>query len=151
MKPHSAPPISPEQAIPRIQALLEQGLPCHLTVTGSSMRPFLRDKRDAVLLAPPKGEPRPGDILFYLRSPTVCILHRVHALRGDGTLLMCGDAQTGLEPIRREQILGVVSHIKRDGKAIACSDLRLKTLTGAWRVLRPVRPYLLAVWNRLER
>ena len=143
-------PLSPEQAIPRIRALLDEGIPCHLTVTGNSMRPFLRHQRDGVILAPVSGELRRGDILFYLRAPNAPILHRVQRAEAD-RLIMCGDAQTGLEPIARAQVLGVVSHIKREGKVIPCTDLRLRLLVALWMLLKPVRPYLLALPNKLKR
>ena len=143
-------PLSPEQAIPRIRALLEEDIPCHLTVTGNSMRPFLRHQRDGVILTPVSGEIRRGDILFYLRAPGAPILHRVHRVEGD-RLIMCGDAQTGLEPIARAQVLGIVSHIKREGRVIPCADRRLKLLVALWMLLKPVRPYLLALLNKLKR
>ena len=150
MKRQISSPISPEQAIPRMRALLEEGIPCHLTVTGDSMRPFLRHQRDGVILAPVSGEIRRGDILFYLRAPNAPILHRVHRAEGN-RLVMCGDAQTGLEPIAREQVLGVVSHIKREGRVIPCENRCLRLSVALWMSLRPVRPYLLALLNKLKR
>ena len=61
-------PMPPEQALPRITALLEAGSSCRLVVTGNSMLPFLRHKRDAVILSPLSEPARRGDILFYLRG-----------------------------------------------------------------------------------
>ena len=150
MKRQISSPISPEQAIPRMRALLEEGIPCHLTVTGDSMRPFLRHQRDGVILTPVSGEICRGDILFYLRAPNAPILHRVHRVEGE-QLIMCGDAQTGLEPIARAQVLGIVSHIKREGKVIPCDHRRLRLSVAVWMCLRPVRPYLLALLNKLTR
>ena len=144
-----AEPISPEQALPRITALLEAGLPCRLVVTGGSMLPFLRHQRDAVFLVPAEGDLRVGDILFYLRGANVPILHRVHKLLPDGSLLLCGDAQTGLEPIRRAQILAKVSHVERGGKTIPCGQRSLRLLVWLWMVLHPIRPYLLAAMRKI--
>lgn len=142
-------PISPEQALPRIKALLAEGLPCRLVVTGSSMIPFLRHRQDAVYLTPADGSIRVGDILLYLRGANVPILHRVHRLLPDGTLVMCGDAQVGLEPIRREQVLAKVSHVERSGKTIPCARISLRLSVRLWRLMRPLRPYLLAVMRKI--
>ena len=143
-------PISPEQALPRIKNLLAEGRPCRLVVTGSSMLPFLRHKRDAVYLIPADGSIRVGDILFYLRGANAPILHRVHKLLPDGTLIMCGDAQVGLEPIRREQVLAKVSHVQRGGKTIPCTHISLRLSVRLWRLMRPLRPYLLAVMGKIR-
>lgn len=143
-------PISPEQALPRIKNLLAEGLPCRLVVTGSSMLPFLRHKRDAVYLIPADGSIRVGDILFYLRGANAPILHRVHKLLPDGTLIMCGDAQVGLEPIRREQVLAKVSHVERGGKTIPCTHISLRLSVRLWRLMCPLRPYLLAVMGKIR-
>lgn len=141
--------LSPEQALPRIAARLEAGLPCRLVVTGNSMLPFLRHKRDAVFLIPADADIRIGDILFYLRTPNTPVLHRVHRLiPGDG-LIMCGDAQTGLEPLRREQVLAKVSHVERGGKVIPCGTWYLRAAVTLWRWLHPIRPYLLAILRKI--
>ena len=142
-------PRSPEQVLPRIRARLAEGLPCRLVVTGSSMLPFLRHGQDAVYLIPADGPIRVGDILFYLRSANVPILHRVHKLLPDGTLIMCGDAQVGLEPIRREQVLAKVSHVEHGGKTIPCARISLRLSVRLWRLLRPLRPYLLAFMRKI--
>ncbi len=43
---------SVQEALPKIQALLQSGQACRLVVTGNSMLPFLRHEKDAVILAP---------------------------------------------------------------------------------------------------
>lgn len=139
----------PGQALPRIAALLQEGLPCRLVVTGNSMFPFLRHKQDAVFLVPAEGGIQVGDILFYLRGPETPILHRVHRLNSDGLLILCGDAQTGLEPVRREQVLAKVSHVERGGKVISCGAWHLRTAVTLWRWLHPIRPYLLAILRKI--
>ena len=139
-----------QEALPKIQAILQSGQSCRLVVTGSSMLPFLRHKKDAVILAPYQGNAKRGDILFYARAPQVCVLHRVQKVLKDGTLLFCGDAQTALEPVKPEQIIAAVPQIERDGKTVDCSRLSLRTAVWLWQVLLPVRPYLLAGMRKLH-
>ena len=138
-------PQSAREGLAKIRLALETAGVCRLTVTGSSMVPFLREGRDAVLLAPLDRPARRGDILFYLRGPETPILHRVHRVEADGRLLLCGDAQVGLEPVSQEQILALVTHIDRAGRQIPCGSLWLRSRVALWQLLRPVRPWLMAL------
>ena len=143
-------PRPPWEALPRIKAALAEGRPCRLVVTGTSMLPFLRNKLDSVILTPETGEIQRNDILFYLRSPNVCVLHRVWQVNPDGTLLLCGDAQVALEPVRREQVIARVSHIQRKNRLISCKNPILRFFVMIWRWLYPVRPQTLALLRRLH-
>ena len=143
-------PMSPQEALPAIRAALDDGRPCLLTVTGSSMLPFLRHKKDAVVLIPPMPPYRRGDILFYLRGSSQCVLHRVHRVQPDGTLLVCGDAQSNLENVQPAQIVASVSHIRRSGKLLPCSALSLRFAVALWQLLRPLHTPLLRLALRLR-
>ena len=144
-------PLPPAQALPRMRELLDRGRVCRLTVTGRSMYPFLRDTRDAVTLAKPDGPFRRGDILFYLRSPDFPILHRVHRVLPDGTLLLCGDAQRVMERVAPPQVMARVTHIVRDERIIPCTDRGYRLLVSLWMALFPLRRYILGVMRRLSR
>ena len=131
------------QMLPKIRLALETAGTCRLEVTGRSMEPFLYEGRDAVLLTPLDRPARRGDILFYLRGTETCILHRVHRVRPDGLLELCGDAQVGLEPVSPGQVLAVVTHIDRAGRQIPCDSLSQRSKAALWQLLRPVRPWLI--------
>ena len=147
---HGETDMTPREALPQMTEILNSGGSFRLMVTGNSMLPFLRHRQDRVILAPVSHPIRRGDILFYLRGPEQCILHRVHTVRPDGTLMMCGDSQVALEPIRAEQVLARATHVERNGKQIPCSRLSLRMVCGLWIALRPVRPYLLAMLRKLH-
>lgn len=144
-------PMTPQEALPAIRAALEAGRPCSLTVTGGSMLPFLRHKKDAVILVPPAPPYRRGDILFYLRGSGQCVLHRVHRVRKDGTLLLCGDAQKPLEPVHPSQVIATVSHIRRGQRLTDCRQPLLRCSVALWQLLRPLRPGLMACLMGLHR
>ena len=146
-----APVLHTDEALARIQADLAAGRSSHLVVTGGSMVPFLRHKKSAVILTAPTPPYRRGDILLYLRAPGWCILHRVQRVAPDGTLIMCGDAQTGLEPIHPQQVIAQVSHVRHGARITACSSLPLRAAVVLWQLLRPVRRPLLAVMVRVHR
>lgn len=143
-------PMTPQEALPAIRTALDAGRPCLLTVTGSSMLPFLRHKKDAVVLIPPMAPYRRGDILFYLRGSSQCVLHRIHRVQPDGTLLVCGDAQSELEIVQPAQIVASVSHIRRGGKLLDCRTRPLRFAVALWQLLRPLHTPLLrlALWLR---
>lgn len=133
--------------------LLSQGQRCLLTVTGSSMLPFLRHERDAVLLA----QPGPGDlkrnrIVFFRRQEGCYILHRIRRVLPDGTLVMCGDAQAWTERIGREQVLGAAVAVRRrDGRIRDLSAPVWRLAAALWYPTRPIRPWLISMAVRLRR
>lgn len=134
--------LSPAEALPRIRSIIDSGGSCRLVVTGSSMEPFLRNERDAVILSPAVRPPRRGDIIFYERPGGQCVLHRVTGTGPDGSLLLCGDAQTGLEPVSASQVVAAVSRIERGGKQFSAGAPLWRLLSLFWIMLRPVRARL---------
>lgn len=122
--------------------LLEQGEPVPLTVTGSSMFPFLHHGRDSVYLTKCRQEPRVGDLVFYRRTGGQFVLHRI-VTAGD-TYTLLGDRQVNEEPgIRREQILAVATAVRRNGKLLRPEALTWKFFQGPWQMLRALRPWLI--------
>lgn len=87
-------------------------------VKGMSMFPLLRDQRDSVTLEKITKDPKRKDIILYKRDNGQFVLHRIIKVK-DGIYTLVGDNQHVLEyPIRRDQILGVVTSIIRKGKTI---------------------------------
>ena len=135
--------IPSREALPRIQAVLQAGGSCAVTVTGTSMVPLLRHGKDQVLISPLSRPVRRGDVLFYVRDNGRCILHRAVRTGPDGSITVCGDAQTQLEQIRPGQILGVVTRVRRKGREFPVTSPVWRAVSGLWMLLRPLRPGLL--------
>lgn len=137
--------LTQEEAAQRLLPLLEMGQTVPLTVTGSSMFPFLFHGRDTVYLRKPWQAPRVGDIVFYRRSSGRYVLHRIEAQGETYTLL--GDRQVRPEPgIAREQILAVAVAVRRKGKVLEPKHLLWRFFRGPWRWLRPLRPWLIKAY-----
>lgn len=134
-----------DQVEERLTPLLRAGAEVPLVVTGNSMVPFLRDKRDKVFLKSPDFVPvRTGDILFFKRDSGQWILHRLHHFTASGLMVINGDGQTWFETIRPDQVLGIVVRISRSGKApFSPRRWDWALLRRVWKLLRPVRPALL--------
>ena len=93
-----------------------------LRVTGNSMIPFLADKRDYVFLEKFNGKAKKGDILFYKRANSKCVLHRVIKAT-DTSFWFIGDSQLEIEgPIDINQILAECNEVIRKGKTVKKND-----------------------------
>ncbi len=111
-----------------------------IKVRGSSMYPFLRNKKDSVLIVPAKNKKiKPGDIVFLCTPSQSFILHRVIYRNADG-YYVSGDAQkVSSGPFRKEQIVGVVTKIWKGKKQINPRTGICYISALLWIVLLPYR------------
>lgn len=89
--------MTPEEAARSFPRLLEKDLLVPLLVTGGSMVPFLRHRRDVVYIRGIRYQsPREGDVILFCREGgQALVLHRVLSRYADGSFQVGGDAQTG--------------------------------------------------------
>ena len=91
-------------------------------VSGTSMLPLLKQETDLVVICKISAPLKPRDIVLYQRDNGTFVLHRVIKVHG-GSYTMRGDNCLQLEHgIRRDQILGKLTQIVRDGKSIDLSS-----------------------------
>ena len=130
--------------IPTIRLVLDSGGEFTLWPRGISMRPFITQGRDSVVLVRPPKRLRRGDIALYQRDNGSYVLHRVISCKG-GSYTMCGDNQLTPEPgIRQESIIAVVSRINRRGKAVSLSSLSCRAYLFVWSFFPVRRMWFLA-------
>ena len=79
-------------------------------VKGSSMRPLF--KNDYVVTLKKIDDYKIGDILFFRRDDGAFVLHRLRRIEND-ILYIVGDHQTGLERVRKDQLIGKVIDYKK--------------------------------------
>lgn len=139
---------------PQIEAMLSKGEQVTLQISGDSMRPTLKPRRDAVVLAPIQKEPvRRGDILFFqsARSAGGYALHRVWRVTAEG-VFMNGDAQNWVEgPISSDKLLAKAIVLMRNGKMLDVQSPLYRLYVSVWRITRPVRFQLFALWRKTKR
>ena len=116
--------------MPVIRAALERGQRVRMTVTGSSMLPFLRDN-DVVELEPAPA-PRLGDMVLVQTAPPGpaerYVLHRIVRINGGTAFFIRGDAQPYCEgPFTPDAVLGRVATVRRNGRDRALGR-------GLWRL-----------------
>lgn len=135
--PKSAPEVQQE-----LQKAFMEGRQVSLQVTGTSMVPFLRHRKDWVLLRPLEGVPKVGQILLFSQGERL-VLHRLRRKKR-GYYIMNGDGQARIEVIRPEQVQAVAcAVIRRSGRTIPCDSLFFRLAGALWYPTRPVRPQIL--------
>lgn len=138
--------------IPEIGKLLKMGHTATLRVKGVSMRPFLEDGRDKVLLKPAKGDSlKNGDVVLAETGEKVYVLHRIYRIEGDKLVLRGDGNVSGKEYCSKDDVVAVVEAFYRKGRNRADS-------VGGWKwrlysFLWPSSPFarrvLLALYRRV--
>ncbi|MCQ2184717.1 MAG: S24/S26 family peptidase [Bacteroidales bacterium] len=126
--------------------LLDEGTQVILCAKGNSMRPYIRDGKDSVLLVRADSV-QPGDVVLARIAPKRYVLHRLRKMEGD-VLTLKGDGNLdGTEKCRRQDIIGVATRIIRpSGKSVPMPSARLWLSLG-----RFPRRVFLGVVRRLEK
>lgn len=131
-----------------LQELLDDNISVNLTVTGDSMFPLWRHKRDSVVLTKcDKNTLKKGDIPLYKRRNGQYVIHRIVKVNKNGYYL-CGDAQAEIEyNVPSESIVAVVTSFTRKDKKYDCDDWRVRLYAFLWMRLFPIRGLILMVFS----
>ena len=125
-----------------VAAVLREGREAVIFPTGSSMLPFIHGGSDRVALCR-RETVAVGDIVL-VRIGDQYLLHRVIAADGDALTLMGDGNLAGTERCVAADVIGTVTEIIRpSGRHVRPGKARL------WRMLRPLRRYLLGIYKRL--
>ncbi len=125
-----------------VAALLREGRETVITPTGNSMLPFIRGGVDRVVLRR-TDDVTVGDIVLVHIGGRY-ILHRLIARDGDALTLMGDGNLQGTESCTTADVVGTVTAVIRpSGREQTPGKGRL------WRILKPLRRYLLAIYRRL--
>lgn len=151
---HKVRVIQPEILMPQLPQLLQEAESIPLVISGNSMAPFLRHGRDIVYLSKITEPLKRGDMILYQRLNGSYILHRIYKEK-NGVYQLVGDGQWGLEPgIRPEQILAVVTAVRRKEKLLRKGSFLWWFFAHIWLTLLPIRPVIcrlhgwLTAWRR---
>ena len=126
--------------LPVLIDIIKSGKDVSVTVTGSSMAPFIAHPRDSIIVSPPPRQFHRGDMVFFQRQDSSYVMHRIHHLK-EGKLYLVGDNQTEIEgPIDPEQVFGIVRKVIRNGKLLQKGDFWWDFFEKAWIRIVPLRP-----------
>lgn len=118
-------------------------------VRGFSMRPFIEHERDKVILVPPR-RPKVGDVVLAEIAKKRYALHRVIKIDGDRFIMQGDGNPTRLtESFTMEGVVGIAEAFVRKGKVVPVTSRKWRYYSTAWRLLKPVRRILLAIYRRI--
>lgn len=137
---------------PLMQEILSSGGSFALTVTGSSMFPFILGGRDQVTLSPITRPLKKYDLPLYRRRDGAFVLHRIVRVEKDGSYTCCGDHQWALEKgLEADQMIAIATAFVRKGKQITNRNILYKIYRVIWTGIIPLRPYLFALHTKWRR
>jgi len=143
--------VTPQEFMPKLEALINEVQAVPLVISGNSMLPFLIHGRDTVYLSKVDSSLKKGDIVLYKRDDGSYILHRIYKAE-ENLFQLIGDAQPVIEKgIRRNQIIAKVTQIKRKGKLIKEKNLFWKFFQKIWINIIPLRAGLIKIYSSVKR
>lgn len=141
-----------EVLIPAIKSAIDEGHTVTFCVRGFSMRPFLEDRRDQVVLSPLGDKTvRTGDVILAEIYPQHYVLHRVVSRQSD-TLTLRGDGNVwGTEKCSISNVIGRATCFLRGKSQRPCSTagLKWKVYSLLWPQAPLIRRILLAAYRRI--
>ena len=98
--------------------------------SGRSMRPLIRQGKDVVVIRKPDAELKKYDVILYKVKDNY-LLHRILEVN-DGFYTVAGDNNTFLEKVGDDQIIGVMTGLKRGGKDYDLSSRKYLSYAKNW-------------------
>ena len=112
------------------------------TTRGFSMRPLLRQGKDVVVIETPKEHWKKYDAVLFLRRNGQYVLHRILKVCGDKYWIV-GDNCVSGEMVSEDQMLGVLTSVRRGQRTIYTTDLFYRLYVRCWCAPYPLRFLLL--------
>ena len=139
--------IDNELLIPEVGKLIDEGHTVRMTVRGRSMRPFIEDGRDKVILAKADNL-RVGDVVLARTLEKSYVIHRLTEMdEATGQCILRGDGNLRTESCHVDNIKARVVGFYRKGsnKLDSTSGLKWRIYSWWWMRLLPLRRYLLFI------
>ena len=144
---HKVKILPPEVLMEPLLGMLDSAEYVPLSISGSSMTPFLVHSRDTVYLSKVTRPLKKGDMVLYRRDSGAYVLHRIYRAEESGYWLV-GDAQIMLEKgIRPDQVLALVTAVRRKGKLLQPGSFWWDFFEKVWIRVIPLRPGIVAVYS----
>ena len=113
------------------------------TNVGVSMLPLLREGRDVMIIESISRPPRWLDAVLFVRPGVhgrgAYVLHRILRVGRNGRYWIAGDNCTEGETVDRENIIGVLTAVKRGKRTVRVTDLSYRLYVALWCAPYPLR------------
>lgn len=124
------------------------------TNVGVSMLPLIREKRDVMVIETCKEAPKRLDAVLFLRDGVQgrgkYVVHRILNIRKDGSYFIAGDHDCSGEIVPKDQILGVLTSLTRDGKPYAFRGFAYWCYLHLWCAPYHLRFFFLRVFRAVK-
>lgn len=131
-------------------ASLESGKQVKLRACGKSMRPFIREETDSLVIAPVTSLGR-GDIVLARCNSGDYVVHRIISIKSD-SIELAGDGNLhATETAAKDNVYGKVTGVVRGGIEIRLDTASERMAAVAWRALLPLRRAVCALWRITKR
>lgn len=130
---------------------LREGHTTTFRVRGWSMRPFLENGRDKVLLVSPQKRPvRVGEVALVLTTDNRYVLHRVVAMDAEGGCTLWGDGNVrGQETCTADNVIGVAEgfYLGRKERYLSMDSRLWRTYSWFWMHTTWLRRWMLLFYR----
>lgn len=140
-----------EQLAQLLEVQLSHDGTARLNVTGMSMWPMLRNRRDFVTLSPAPEACQKGDLILYRRENGQYVLHRIVRKVSADAFICSGDNQWVPEAVSAQQVFAIVTAFCRAGKDYPVTHPGYQRYVRTWVAMFPIRRPILALKNLLLR
>lgn len=107
-----------------VEEMIGEGRSVEMTVKGFSMRPFLRNERDVVVLSPVGEKVLQRGMVVLFRYGGRHILHRIRKTEGERLLIEGDGNYRTVEIATKEDVVAYVSEVRLEsGKKLQYNDL----------------------------
>lgn len=120
-----------EAFLKEVRALIAEGHHVTLRVRGVSMRPFLEDRRDKIVLTRPHA-PKVGEAVLAEIAPGKYVYHRIVAIKGDKVTLRGDGNVQGTEECRLGNVAASTLAFMRRGKRYSPQGYAWRCYSALW-------------------
>ena len=133
-----------------LQLQLSSGGRARLPVTGYSMMPMLRNRKDTVELIPAADRQKRGDVILYRRESGAYVLHRIIRVKPE-YYICCGDNEAKKETVYPTQVVAAMDAFLRGDKRRSGDHFGYRIYKNIWVWFFPLRRAYIWVRRRLGR
>lgn len=135
------------QFLPHVCQLVDEGHAVSLLAKGNSMRPFIENERDVVVLGRAESV-KVGDVVLAELTKGHYVLHRIDRIEGNMVRLRGDGNIRQTEQCRLTDVRAVMVKVVRKGREYPVDSLTWRLYSQVWTSLLPMRRYLLALYRR---
>ena len=138
-----------DKFLKEVRTLIAAGHDVTLRVRGVSMRPFLEDRRDQIVLTQP-GVVKVGDAVLAEIAPGKYVYHRIISIESDKVTLRGDGNVYGTEHCRLEDVAAATKELIRKGRGYSAQGKAWRYYSALWPSWPFARRVLLKLYRMLK-